>query len=158
MIQYVYLLNFNNYNMKFYTLFFLFISPFIFSQNEVGLPLNDIKNRFKDSKYNLEQIVQEDGSVSLSVKLDNAYATYYFDNDSYQLSNTLVITPNSQKSLERFIKEYNSKYKRANSTKVKWIAETKMSDELSVVENIQLSKMSVEGKDDFYVLIWSFEN
>ena len=158
MIQCVYLLNFNNYNMKFYTLFFLFISPFIFSQNEVGLPLNDIKNRFKDSKYNLEQIVQEDGSVSLSVKLENAYATYHFDNDSYQLSNTLVITPDSQKSLERFIKEYNSKYKRANSTKVKWIAETKMSDELSVVENIQLSKMSVEGKDDFYVLIWSFEN
>ncbi len=158
MIQYVYLLNFNNYNMKFYTLFFLFISPFIFSQNEVGLPLNDIKNRFKDSKYNLEQIVQEDGSVSLSVKLENAYATYYFDNDSYQLSNTLVITPDSQKSLEKFINEYNSKYKRANSTKVKWIAETKMSDELSVVENIQLSKMSVEGKDDFYVLIWSFEN
>lgn len=158
MIQYVYLLNFNNYNMKFYTLFFLFISPFIFSQNEVGLPLNDIKNRFKDSKYNLEQIVQEDGSVSLSVKLENAYATYYFDNDSYQLSNTLVITPDSQKSLERFIKEYNSKYKRTNSTKVKWIAETKMSDEFSVVENIQLSKMSVEGKDDFYVLIWSFEN
>ncbi|MFK7059524.1 hypothetical protein V3Q90_05230 [Flavobacterium oreochromis] len=144
--------------MKFYTLFFLFISPFIFSQNEVGLPLNDIKNRFKDSKYNLEQIVQEDGSVSLSVKLENAYATYYFDNDSYQLSNTLVITPDSQKSLEKFINEYNSKYKRANSTKVKWIAETKMSDELSVVENIQLSKMSVEGKDDFYVLIWSFEN
>lgn len=158
MIQYVYLLNFNNYNMKFYTLFFLFISPFIFSQNEVGLSLNDIKNRFKDSKYNLEQIVQEDGSVSLSVKLENAYATYYFDNDSYQLSNTLVITPDSQKSLERFIKEYNSKYKRTNSTKVKWIAETKMSDEFSVVENIQLSKMSVEGKDDFYVLIWSFEN
>lgn len=158
MIQYVYLLNFNNYNMKFYTLFFLFISPFIFSQNEVGLPLNDIKNRFKDSKYNLEQIVQEDGSVSLSVKLENAYATYYFDNDSFQLSNTLVITPDSQKSLERFIKEYNSKYKRTNSTKVKWIAETKMSDEFSVVENIQLSKMSVEGKDDFYVLIWSFEN
>ncbi|MFK7107055.1 hypothetical protein [Flavobacterium oreochromis] len=144
--------------MKFYTLFFLFISPFIFSQNEVGLSLNDIKNRFKDSKYNLEQIVQEDGSVSLSVKLENAYATYYFDNDSYQLSNTLVITPDSQKSLERFIKEYNSKYKRTNSTKVKWIAETKMSDEFSVVENIQLSKMSVEGKDDFYVLIWSFEN
>lgn len=158
MIQYVYLLNFNNYNMKFYTLFFLFISPFIFSQNEVGLPLNDIKNRFKDSKYNLEQIVQEDGSVSLSVKLENAYATYHFDNDSYQLSNTLVITPDSQKSLEKFMNEYNSKYKRANSTKVKWIVETKMSDELSVVENIQLSKMSVEGKDDFYVLIWSFEN
>lgn len=157
MIQYVYLLNFNNYNMKFYTLFFLFISPFIFSQNEVGLPLNDIKNRFKDSKYNLEQIVQEDGSVSLSVKLENAYATYYFDNDSYQLSNTLVITPDSQKSLERFIKEYNSKYKRANSTNVKWLVETKLSDEISIIETIHLSKISAEGEDDFYVLIWTFE-
>ncbi|RAK24171.1 hypothetical protein B0I03_10220 [Flavobacterium aquaticum] len=143
--------------MKFYTLFFLFISPFIFSQNEVGLPLNDIKNRFKDSKYNLEQIVQEDGSVSLSVKLENAYATYYFDNDSYQLSNTLVITPDSQKSLERFIKEYNSKYKRANSTNVKWLVETKLSDEISIIETIHLSKISAEGEDDFYVLIWTFE-
>jgi len=158
MIQYVYLLNFNNYNMKFYTLLFLFISPFIFGQKEVGLPLNDIKSRFKESKYDLKEIIESDGSISISVKLENAYATYYFDNNSYQLSNSLVITPDSQKSLERYINEYNSKFKRANSTEVKWIVETKMTDEFSVVENIQLSKMSVEGKDDFYVLIWSFEN
>lgn len=121
------------------------------------MPLNDIKNRFKDSKHNLEQIVQEDGSISLSVKLENAYATYYFDNDSYELSNTLVITPDSQKSLERFIKEYNSKYKRANSTNVKWLVDTKLSDEISIIETIHLSKISAEGVDDFYVLIWTFE-
>jgi len=144
--------------MKFYTLFFLFISSLIFSQNEIGLPLNDIKNRFKDSKYNLEQIVQEDGSISLSVKLENAYATYYFDNDSYQLSNTLVITPFNKSSLENYIKQYDSKYKRANSTKIKWVVETKLSNDISIVENIHLSKMSVDGEEDFFVLIWSFEN
>lgn len=158
MIQYLYLLNFKNYSMKFYTLFFLFISSLIFSQNEIGLPLNDIKNRFKDSKYNLEQIVQEDGSISLSVKLENAYATYYFDNDSYQLSNTLVITPFNKSSLENYIKQYDSKYKRANSPKNKWIVETKLSNDISIVENIHLSKMSVDGEEDFFVLIWSFEN
>ena len=158
MIQYLYLLNFKNYSMKFYTLFFLFISSLIFSQNEIGLPLNDIKNRFKDSKYKLEQIVQEDGSISLSVKLESAYATYYFDNDSYELSNTLVITPFNKSSLEDYIKKYDSKYKRANSTKIKWVVETKLSNDISIVENIHLSKMSVDGEEDFFVLIWSFEN
>ena len=158
MIQYLYLFNFKNYSMKFYNLFFLFISSLIFSQNEIGLPLNDIKNRFKDAKYNLEDIIQEDGSISLTVKLENAYATYYFDNDSYQLSNTLVVTPDSQKSLENYIKEYNSKYKRANSTNIKWLVETKLSDEISIIETIHLSKISAEGVDDFYVLVWSIEN
>lgn len=72
------------------------------------------------------------------------------------MSNTLVITPDSQKSLEKYISLYDSKYKRANSTKVKWKVETMISDELSIIETINLSKMTVEG-DEFYVLIWSFE-
>lgn len=157
MIHYVYLLNFNYYVMRLFFLLFIFISPFIYSQNELGLPLNEIKNRFKESKYELKQIVQNDGSISLSVKLEDAYATYYFDNDSYQLSNSLVITPSNQVALGKYVKFYNSKYKRAKSTIVKWLVETKLSEEISITETIHLSKISAKGEDDFYGLIWTFE-
>lgn len=138
--------------MKYYIIIFLFFSSFIYSQSEVGLRIIDIKNRYKESKYDLKENIEADGSTSLSVKLENAYATYYFDNDSFKLSNTLVITPDSQSSLEKYISLYNSKYKRANSTNVKWIVET-----ISIVEYIHLSKISAGGKE-FYVLIWSFED
>jgi hypothetical protein len=138
--------------MKYYIIIFLFFSSFIYSQSEVGLRIIDIKNRYKESKYNLKESIEDDGSTSLSVKLGNAYATYYFDNDTYKLSNTLVITPDNQSSLEKYINLYNSKYKRANSTNVKWIVET-----VSIVEYIHLSKMSAGGKE-FYVLIWSFDD
>ena len=143
--------------MKKILLIILLFSSMAYCQNEIGLKMIDIENRFKEPKYDLKKGIENDGTTSLLVKLENAYATYYFDNDTFKLSNTLVITPDSQKSLEKHISLYDAKYKRANSTKVKWVVETKMSDEFSVIENIHLSKMSVEGEDDFYVLIWSFE-
>ena len=142
--------------MKKILLIILLFSSIAYCQNEVGLKMIDIENRFKEPKYEIKKIKEDDGTLTLSVKLENAYATYYFDNDTFKLSNTLVITPDSQKSLEKYISLYDSKYKRANSTKVKWKVETMISDELSIIETINLSKMTVEG-DEFYVLIWSFE-
>ena len=143
--------------MKKILLIILLFSSMAYCQNEIGLKMIDIENRFKEPKYDLKKGIENDGTTSLSVKLENAYATYYFDNDTFKLSNTLVITPDSQKSLEKHISLYDAKYKRANSTKVKWKVETMISDELSIIETINLSKMTVEG-DEFYVLIWSFEN
>lgn len=142
--------------MKKILLVILLLSSAAYSQNEVGLKMIDIESRFKEPKYDLKQVLEDDGTTTLSVKLENAYSTYYFDNDSFKLSNTLVITPDSQKSLEKYIKLYDSKYKRANSTKVKWKVETIISNDISIIETINLSKMTVEG-DEFYVLIWSFE-
>lgn len=142
--------------MKKILLVILLFSSAAYSQNEVGLKMIDIESRFKEPKYDLKQVLEEDGTTTLSVKLENANATYYFDNDSFKLSNTLVITPDSQNSLEKYIKLYDSKYKRANSTKVNWKVETIISNEISIIETINLSKMTVEG-DEFYVLIWSFE-
>ncbi len=142
--------------MKKILLVILLFSSAAYSQNEVGLKMIDIESRFKEPKYDLKQVLEEDGTTTLSVKLENANATYYFDNDSFKLSNTLVITPDSQKSLEKYINLYDSKYKRANSSKVKWKVETIISNEISIIETINLSKMTVEG-DEFYVLIWSFE-
>lgn len=142
--------------MKKILLVILLFSSAAYSQNEVGLKMIDIESRFKEPKYDLKQVLEEDGTTTLSVKLENANATYYFDNDSFKLSNTLVITPDSQKSLEKYIKLYDSKYKRANSTKVKWKVETIISNDITIIETINLSKMTVEG-DGFYVLIWSFE-
>lgn len=144
--------------MKKILLVILLFTSIAYCQNEVGLKMIDIENRFKEPKYEIKKIKEVDGTTSFSVKLENAYATYYFDNDTFKLSNTLVITPDSQKSLEKYISLYDSKYKRANSTKVKWKVETMISDELSIIETINLSKMTVDGEDDFYVLIWSFEN
>jgi hypothetical protein len=143
--------------MKKILLVILLFSSAAYSQNEVGLKMIDIESRFKEPKYDLKQVLEEDGTTTLSVKLENANATYYFDNDSFKLSNTLVITPDSQKSLEKYIKLYDSKYKRANSTKVKWKVKTIISNDISIIETINLSKMTIEG-DEFYVLIWSFEN
>jgi hypothetical protein len=142
--------------MKKILLVILLFSSVAYGQNEIGLKMIDIESRFKEPKYDLKQVLEEDGTITLSVKLENAYATYNFDNDTFKLSNTLVITPDNQKSLEKYINLYNSKYKRANSSKVKWKVETIISNEISIIETINLSKMTVEG-DEFYVLIWSFE-
>jgi hypothetical protein len=135
----------------------LFFCSIVYSQNEIGLPLSEIKSKFQDSIYELKQDTEVDGTITISVKLENAYATYYFDNDIYKLSNTLVITPNSQKSLEEYITLYNSKYTMENSTIVKWKAETKLSDELSIIERIYLSKMTTQDNNSFYTLIWTLE-
>ena len=116
----------------------------------------DIERRFKEPKYDLKRVIQDDGTTTLSVKLENAYASYYFDNDYFKLSNTLVITPNSQNSLDKYINLYDSKYKRANSTKFIWEVETIISNEFSIIETINLSKITTVEGDEFYVFIWFF--
>ncbi len=128
----------------------------VFSQKNIGVPISNIKKKYRESKYQLKQSKEEDGTITIDVKLTNAYASYTFD-DKYKLSTMLVITPFDQKSLNKYIAEYDSKYKRLNSDIVKWEFETKISDEVSIAEHIVLSKMSAENGESWYTLTWLFE-
>ena len=128
----------------------------VFSQKNIGVPISNIKKKYKESKYQLKQNKEDDGTITIDVKLQNAYASYTFD-DKYKLSTMLVITPFDQKSLNNYIVEYDSKYKRLNSDVVKWEFETKISDEVSIAEHIILSKMSAENGESWYTLTWLFE-
>ncbi len=140
---------------KFLLLLLILMVNEVFSQKNIGVPISNIKKKYKESKYQLKQSKEEDGTITIDVKLQNGYASYTFDDS--KLSTMLVITPFDQKSLKKYIAEYDLKYKRLNSDTVKWEVETKMSEEVSIVEHIVLSKMSAENGENFYTLIWLFE-
>lgn len=141
---------------KYLVLFLILIINDVFSQKNIGVPISSIKKKYQESKYQLKQSKEEDGTITIDVKLTNGYASYTFD-DKSKLSTMLVITPFDQKSLKKYITEYDLKYKRLNSDTVKWEVQTKFSEEVSIVEHIVLSKMSAENGENWYTLIWLFE-
>ncbi|WP_158730247.1 MULTISPECIES: hypothetical protein [unclassified Flavobacterium] len=127
----------------------------VFSQKNIGVPISSIKKKYKESKYQLKQNKEDNGTITIDIRLQNAAATYTFDNS--KLSTMLVITPFDRKSLNKYISEYDSKYKRLNSETTKWEVETKYSEEVSIVEHIILSQITAKNGEIWYNLIWVFE-
>lgn len=128
----------------------------VFSQKNIGVPISIIKKKYQESKYQLKQNKEDNGTSTIDVRLQNAAATYTFD-DKSKLCTMLVITPFDRKSLNKYITEYDSKYKRLNSETTKWEVETKFSDEVSIVEHIILSQITAKNGEIWYNLIWVFE-
>lgn len=126
-----------------------------YSQNELGLPLSFIKDKFKEPKYELKQYREDDGTYTLAVKLEKAYLTYYFD--KFNDTDSVVITPFDNNSLQNYISEYDSKYIRLNSDVIKWKAVTELVENLVIVEYIVLATITAEDGNSFYTLIWTFE-
>lgn len=151
MIHYLYLLKLNC--MKKLIIFFFLISIGVFSQEKLAIHLSIIKSQYKDSKYNLEQWVEEDGTISLSIKFSDAYGTYNFN--KYQDSEVFTLTPVNNAALKKYIAIYDKKYKRLNSNKVQWTVTTLLAEDAAYVENIYLTEIDT-NEGSFSALVWKF--
>ena len=131
----------------------LFISINCLSQEKLATPLSVIKNQYKDSKYNLKQWVEDDGTISLSLTLKDASGTYYFN--KYNKSEVFTLTPVNDTALKKYIVLYDKKYKRQKSKEVKWKVTTPLADVAVYVENIYLTKIDT-NEGSFSALVWQF--
>lgn len=79
------------------------------AQARLGHSVTEIKEEFRETKYNLKTGYNSQKDYKISIELYNSFVTYYFRNGNKYCTST-VILPKTDGALNGFVETYNKKY------------------------------------------------